>query len=158
MPPELHELCLPIEGLLGTWRGRGRGAYPTIDDFEYEEESRFFHVGKPFVAYTQRTWDPADDKPLHSEMGYWRPQVGGGIEVVLSHPFGYAEVTSGTVEPGRISLESTSLVPMTGAKAIEAVNRTITFDQDLLTYKISMAAVGKPMQFHLEATLARVSP
>ncbi len=59
--------------LLGTWRGQGKGEYPTVESFLYEEEVRFWDIGKPFLAYTQRTWDPANGTPRHGEMGYWRP-------------------------------------------------------------------------------------
>nr|NLD41377.1 FABP family protein [Actinomycetales bacterium] len=45
-----------IVGLIGTWKGRGRGIYPTIRDFDYVDEWEFRDIGKPFLLFTERTW------------------------------------------------------------------------------------------------------
>jgi hypothetical protein len=154
--PSLHPNCEHIAFLLGTWRGEGKGFYPTITDFVYEEESRFWHVGKPFLAYSQRTWDPLSGAPLHSETGYWRCTDGGDIEVVLAHPFGYAEIGMGRADGSHIEVNSAALVPTPSAKDIETVTRSISVDGNTLTYEIGMAAQGQTLQGHLEATLLRV--
>jgi hypothetical protein len=69
MGVELHADALTIAFLSGTWRGEGKGEYPTIQPFAYGEEVRLWHVGKPFLAFTQRTWSLDDERPLHAEMG-----------------------------------------------------------------------------------------
>ena len=53
-------------GLLGTWKGRGRGQYPTLDaDFTYGQEVTFSHDGRPFLHYEARAWLlDAEDAPL----------------------------------------------------------------------------------------------
>jgi hypothetical protein len=53
--PAAHPNVAPVAALLGTWQGKGRGVFPTIQPFEYEEEIVFSSERKPFVAYTQRT-------------------------------------------------------------------------------------------------------
>lgn len=44
MGPKLHGDLQPLAFLLGTWRGEGKGEYPTIVPFAYGEEVRFWHV------------------------------------------------------------------------------------------------------------------
>lgn len=70
--PPLHDAITPLAGLIGTWSGTGRGRYPTIEPFEYLETLTIGHVGKPFLAYTQRTQHPTTGVPMHAETGYFR--------------------------------------------------------------------------------------
>jgi hypothetical protein len=154
--PDLEHLGI----LVGTWTGEGTGRYPTIDDFAYGETVTFGHVGKPFLAYQQRTWRPADRFPLHAEVGYWRPVGPSGLEVVLAHPTGVTEGYEGTVVvagAGRLEVELvTTVVTCTPtAKRVDALRRRIVVDGDRLEYELHMAAVGVPMTHHLSAVLHR---
>lgn len=153
--PPLHEMLKPFEPLLGTWRGTGAGRYPGIDDFEYGEEVRLWHYGRPVVAYTQRTWSPRNGAPMHSEMGYWRPAGEGRVELVLAHAFGIAEVQEGTIEGGRIELRSRSLTSTSTANEVRAVARTFVVSGDTLSYELHMAFGDQDLRPHLEATLHR---
>src|ERR1700753_4411490 len=96
MPPDLHPDLEELAPLLGTWAGRGAGEYPTIQPFEYLEEVVFAHVGKPFLAYAQKTRAVADGRPLHAETGYLRVPQPGHVELVLAHPNGITEIEVGT--------------------------------------------------------------
>ncbi len=155
-PPPLHPELAPLAGLLGTWRGEGAGQYPTISPFRYGEEVRFWHVGKPFLAYAQRTWSLDDGRPLHAETGYWRAKPGGTVELVLAHPTGIVEVQEGHQDGGRIDLHSTTMARTATAKQVTALQRTFDLDGDRLSYTLAMAAVGQPLQHHLAAELHRV--
>ena len=153
--PPLHPELQPLAGLLGTWRGEGAGRYPTISSFRYGEEVRFWHVGKPFLAYAQRTWSLEDGRPLHAESGYWRAKPGGTVEVVLAHPTGIVEVQEGRLDGGRIELHSTTMATTATAKQVTAVARRFDLAGDRLGYTLAMAAVGLPLQHHLAAELQR---
>ncbi len=153
--PPLHEALRPLAFLLGTWRGKGAGKYPGIDAFEYGEESRFWHYGRPVLAYSQRTWSPSSGAPMHSETGFWRP-AGGAIEVVLAHAFGITEILRGAVDGQKIALQSESLTSTPTAKRVEAVARTLEVAGDALTYVVEMAFGEHGLQPHLRATLERV--
>src|SRR5688500_4488513 len=136
---EMHEALEPVAWLLGTWRGSGKGIYPTIADFTYEEELRFWHSGKPVMAYSSRTWSPDDGRALHSEMGYWRPQPDGTLEVVIAHSFGLTEIMNGTYDGQTVSLVSVSFESTPTAKMVDEEQREIALHEDELRYEMGMS-------------------
>ena len=152
----VHEAVQPLAFLLGTWAGEGAGEYPTIASFGYREELTFSTVGKPFLAYTQRTWALDDGRPLKVEAGYWRPGGSPGtVEVVITHPTGIVEIQQGTVSQQSVRLRSTTLAMTSTAKHVDALERDVDVDGDELRYAMRMAAVGVPLTHHLAATLHR---
>jgi hypothetical protein len=154
----VHPDVSVLEPLLGTWEGSGRGEYPTISTFDYDETVTFGHVGKPFLAYAQRTTADDDGRPLHAETGYLR-LAGGRLELVLAHPFGITEVEEGslTVVGGSLVLDlvATVIGRTTTAKEVTEIERSFHLEGDELTYEVRMAAVGQPLQHHLGAVLHR---
>jgi hypothetical protein len=156
-PIAVHPDAKALEFLLGTWVGEGQGHYPTISSFGYGEEVRFWHVGKPFVAYSQRTWALDDGRPLHSEAGYWRPKPDGVVELVIAIPTGHVEVEEGTLDGTRLLLSSRLVGATSTAKAVTAITRQVVVDDDVLRYVLSMAAVGEALQEHLTGELHRVA-
>ena len=172
---EPHPAVDHLAPLLGTWRGGGRGDYPTIEAFDYTEEVTICHVGKPFLAYSQRTRG-ADGAPLHAETGYLRPAGERGLELLVVHPSGIAEVLVGEVTVTHYGLllvlhagadgeagagPENRVGPAGGvflaptAKQVDATERRISVDGDTMHYEVHMAAVGEPLTPHLEATLHR---
>jgi hypothetical protein len=159
VPADLHPDLGPLAPLLGTWAGRGAGKYPTIEPFEYLEEVVFSHVGKPFLAYSQKTRAVSDGKPLHAETGFLRVPQPGRIELVLAHPSGITEIEVGTysVTGDVIELEAgTTAIGLTPtAKEVTALGRSFRVAGDELSYSVRMGAVGQPLQDHLSAVLHR---
>jgi purine nucleoside permease len=66
------------------------------------------------------------------------------------------EVEEGTVDGQRIELLTTTIGLASTAKEITALGRRIEVDGHVLTYTVNMAAVGQPLQHHLQARLERV--
>lgn len=155
--PTLHENIASLSFLLGTWAGEGRGEYPTLEEpFDYGEEIRLSHVGKPFLTYTQRTWSLRDGAPLHSESGYLRAVGDSGVELVVAHPTGIVEVYDGRLVGGTaLRLATIGVLTTPSAKQVDAVERDFDVVDDELFYAVRMAAVGEPLTHHLSATLRR---
>lgn len=160
MPP-LHPDLAPLAGLLGTWSGHGEGHYPTIESFGYAETITFGHVGKPFLAYGQRTRSTGDNPlPLHAETGYWRVPSPGRVELILAHPTGVTEIEEGTIAAATdgtlvVELATTSVGLSGSAKSVTALTRRFEVRDDTMSYDLAMAAVGEPLTHHLRATLLR---
>lgn len=159
MPAELHPDLEALAPLLGSWTGRGSGKFPTIEPFDYLEEVVFTHVGKPFLAYGQKTKAATDGKPLHAETGYLRVPQPGHVELVLAHPSGITEIEVGTYDASdgviEIDLTASTIGLTPTAKEVTALGRRFRIDGDELSYSVQMGAVGQPLQNHLAAVLHR---
>lgn len=155
---ELHPHTEALGGLIGTWRGRGHGSYPTIDDFDYADEWVFSHSGKPFVGFVQRT--RMNDEPRHTESGYLRSPGPGLLEIVAALPTGQAESGTGSFrveDDGTLVLSTDATVTNTpSAKTVARIVRSFRLRGDRLDVETFMDAVGQGLTRHLVAALERV--
>ena len=152
-----HPDLARLNFLFGTWKGQGSGRYPTINPFEYLEEASF-NPGpdKPFVTYRQRTRRVGNGEPLHSETGYIRTTDPDRIELVIAQPIGIVEIHTGEIDGSRIRFRSESVGLSPTAIEVSRVERRIEVTGDTMRYQLGMAAVGQPLQTHLEAELIRL--
>jgi len=158
--PAPHPAIGPLAFLLGRWAGAGVVGYPTIESARFGQEITFGHNGKPFLAYSSRTWLLAEDgtagRPLAMETGFWRPQPDGQLEVLLSHPTGISEIYLGMVTGTRIEMATDAVLRTATAKEVTAGKRLYGLVGPDLAYAYDMAAVGQPLQPHVSAQLKRV--
>lgn len=159
IPENLHPQCGPVVWLLGTWQGNGRGAYPTIDDYEYGQELVFQQDGRPFFHYFSRTWilDEEGNKVREAaqETGFLRCLPEGKLELVLSHNTGLTEIWYGVAEAGKMELHTAGVGYTETAKEVTAGHRLYGNVEGDLLYAYDMEAMGQPLQPHLWARLQR---
>ena len=165
IPADLHPDVAPLAWLLGTWHGDGRGDYPTIEAFGFEQEVAFAHDTRPFLHYFSRTWVLDDEGarvgPGALETGFLRPAgnapegKGIAVELVLAHPTGYAEIWYGTAVGPRITLTTDVVARTVTAAEYTAGQRMYGLVEGSLMYAIDQAAEGQPMQSHTWGKLNR---
>ncbi len=158
---DLHPDLEPLAWLVGRWEGVGALVYPTIEDRPYVQEVEFASDGRPFLAYSSRSWllkpDGTKGRPAARETGWWRRGAGPhDVEVLIAQPTGIVEVLVGEVAFRKVELGS-DLVARTGtAKEVTATTRLYGAVEGDLAYVVEMAAVGQRLQPHLSARLQRL--
>ncbi len=163
--PDLNEALLPLLPLVGVWRGEGEVVYPTIDGpFHFGQQITVAHDGRPFLSWEARAWlldGPGGEvvRPSAREVGWWRPQPDGTIELLLAHQTGIVEIFYGT---GRTQtsweLQTDAVVRTASAKDVTAATRLYGIvDGGDLAYVEERAMMGHEMQPHTSARLARVA-
>lgn len=159
----LHPSLAPIAWLVGTWEGAGLYGYPTTPGARFGQELRISHDGREFLEHRSRTWvlDEAGQAVEASapELGYWRVQPDGEIELLLVHPVGILELFVGTRDADRpyLQLHTDAVVRSPDVKEYNAASRLYGYVESDLLWTLDMAAVGQPMTNHVSARLKRVS-
>ena len=150
--------------LVGRWRGRGIGQFPTIDGFAYFEELVFHANGhEALLHYEQKTWRAEGDargEPLHWESGFVIPQEDGTIEISNAQNGGRVEVLAGPLNPrtNGFMLDLESVVLNHDAR-LRSSQRVLWLDGVQLSYEVAMETTRvSPVHHHLSASLTRVRP
>lgn len=163
--PDLHPALRGLLPYVGLWRGRGRGGYPTIEDFDYAQEIRISHDGRPFLHYESRSWlldeQSKPIRPSAREIGWWRPVMrderpSDEIEALMISPTGIMELYLGRVDGVRVEMATDAVVRTATAKEVTAGKRLFGIVEGALLYAHEMAAVGQGLNPHLSARLVRV--
>ena len=162
--PDLHPDCLGLLPLVGVWRGAGEVVYPTIDGpFPFGQQLVFAHDGRPFLSYEARAWLLGPDgevlRPAARETGFWRPQPGGELEVLITHATGITEIFYGRARTlTSWELETDAVVRTASAKDVVSSHRLYGLvDGGDLAYVDERAMMGQPQQPHLSAQLRRIA-
>ena len=159
IPDDLHPDLAPLAWMVGRWEGTGRGTYPETQDFEFGQQVDFAHNGSNFLHYLSQTFELDAEgravRPITMETGFWRPQGGGGLEVVMCHPDGYAEVWYGQITGAKIELATDAVARTATASDYSAGSRLYGYVEGDLLWTFDKAAAGHPLQSHLWARLRR---
>lgn len=147
--------------LEGRWCGTGRGAFPTIRAFEFEEATTYVFASEyPLLRYEQRTVLLPDRKASHWELGFIRPADDGVVEVSNAQDSGRVEVLRGRLsmdESGRVRLALRSKTIGNDPRVLQT-ERIITLHGDSLhcaKYMVTTTTVQPVREKHLEARLRR---
>ncbi|WBB78998.1 FABP family protein [Micromonospora sp. WMMD882] len=165
--PKLHPTLDALLPYVGVWRGRGRGGFPTVEDFDYAQEIRISHDGRPFLHYESRAWLLDDEsrpiRPAGREIGWWRPVLDSAgratdeLEALMSVPTGVMELHIGKRAGTQLEFVTDAVVRTATAKEVTAGHRLFGIVEGALLYAQDMAAVGHPLTPHLSARLIRVA-
>jgi len=163
--PDLHPALLALLPYIGEWRGRGKGGFPTIEDFDYAQEIRISHDGRPFLHYESRAWILDEQsqpvRPAMREVGWLRPVMQDGhatdeVEALLTNPTGIMELYLGRVNGTQLEMATDAVLRTSTAKEVTAGHRLYGIVEGALLYAQDMAAVGHGLSPHLSARLIRV--
>lgn len=161
--PELNDALLSLLPLVGVWRGTGEIVYPTIDGpFHFGQQITVAHDGRPFLSWEARSWLVGPDgevvRPAAREVGWWRPQPDGTVELLLAHNSGIIELYYGSTRTQTSwELQTDALARTSSAKEVNGATRLYGIvDGGDLAYVEERAMVGQPLQPHSSARLQRV--
>jgi hypothetical protein len=165
--PDLHHSLLGLLPFVGSWRGRGQGGYPGVEDFEFAQEIVISHDGRPFLKYESRAWIlDAESKPLRPggrELGWWRPvtdESGNAVdemEATMISPTGIMELYLGKLSRNgtQLEMDADAIVRSPTAKEVTGGHRLFGIVEGALLYAQEMAAEGHGLEPHLSARLLR---
>ncbi|CAH2062333.1 unnamed protein product, partial [Iphiclides podalirius] len=98
---DVHEALKPISWLSGHWvTEHGRGVFPNLKEFEYQENLEFICVGQPIFNFLSMSHHPEKGTPMHQERGFLRINPGTNeLAFIVSHNFGLSSVEEGHFDP-----------------------------------------------------------
>ena len=146
--------------LEGTWRGEGRGSYPTIKSFDYRETLIFTYYDEKTLAYelhTQKRYDGETEwLKSHWQYGFIRILENNELDL-MNVQVGRTEVMIGSVSSlgNKIRIHFVSKA-ITGDPRMVSSARRFELDGNTLRYEMEMqtTAVEQSTQ-HLKAELRR---
>lgn len=156
---DVHPDLEPLAWLVGRWEGVGALVWPGQPDQNVVAEVELASDGRPFLAYTSRTWlldaDGKRGEPGPSESGFWRkgPEK-FDLEVVLSDADGAVAVLVGRVAFKKVELVS-DLVARTpsATTAATALSRLYGGVEGDLAFVLEQATPEVALQPYLSARL-----
>ena len=164
--PDLHPALLGLLPFVGLWRGRGQGGFPAEKDYDFAQEVRISHDGRPFLRFEARSWLLDDDsKPAGewiAESGFWRPVLADGratdeMEATMITPDGTAELYVGkTIGTTRLEMEADAIAYTPSGLHLTGGHRLFGIVDGALLYAHGMAVDGSELRDHMSARLLRI--
>ena len=162
--PPLHSACTALLPLVGVWRGTGLfGNDPGAKDPQFGQQITISHDGRPFLRYESVCWllgpDGSVTGPGPRELGFWRPQPDGSIELLVAHSEGRIELFYGrsrSVASWALSTDAVVRTPM--APPVVGATRLYGITPDgRLAYVDERAHSDIELAPHASAALERIA-
>ncbi len=164
--PDLHPALLGLLPFVGLWRGRGQGGFPAEQDYDFAQEVRISHDGRPFLKFESRSWLLDDESNAigewETELGFWRPVLVAGrpgdeMEATMITPDGVAEIYVGkTIGPTRLELEADAIAYTPSGRHVTAGQRLFGIVDGALLYAHELAIDDSGPRPHMSARLLRI--
>ncbi|MBS1513632.1 MAG: FABP family protein [Bacteroidetes bacterium] len=139
--------------LLGSWKGEGHAAYPTIESADYLEELTIEPLDSTTITFLQKTWRKKDNSVLHWESSFILGKEPDTFTFINSQNNGRTEVMKGTLEsPEKFICDS---VYFSNDERPVRTRREYFLEDDALQYKLYLQTQNQPFQLHLEAKLKK---
>lgn len=170
--PALHPDCRVLLPLVGVWQGTGEWSYPSLPGpRQYGQQITISHDGRPFLRHEAIAWliDPDGDEadgatpagsaqPAAREVGWWRPQPDGTIELLIAHAEGVVELFYGQARTVTSwSFGTDAVVRTASAAAITGATRLYGIVDGKLAYVEERATADHELQPHTSALLERMA-
>ena len=148
--------------LEGTWKGEGRGGYPTVTSFDYRETLVFTRRDEKTLAYEQRAQKRYDGGTeyleSHSENGFISILENDDLQLVNIQIGGRSEILDGTIESldaiFRVHFVSKTLSNdprmVSSARTFELEGDTLRYEMEMQTTKVNQSTP------HLKIALQRI--
>ncbi|HEY0000474.1 MAG TPA: FABP family protein [Actinoplanes sp.] len=164
--PDLHPALLGLLPFVGLWRGRGQGGFPAEEDYNFGQEVRISHDGRPFLRYEARSWLLDDDSKAlgewEAESGFWRPVLADGratdeMEATMISPEGVAEIYLGkTIGTTRLEIEADAVAHTPSGRPVTGGHRLFGIVDGALLYAYEIAMADSGLHPHMSARLLRI--
>lgn len=157
----LHPDLAHLDWLVGHWEGVGALVDPDGPEQTYVSEVVVSHDGRPFLAYSARSWrleaDGSRGEPGPSESGFWRRGAAErDVELVLAQPTGVVTVLLGEVVFRKVELVSDLVARTTTGRQVTGATRLYGAVEGGLAYVVEEAVDGRPLAPVRSARLSRV--
>ena len=160
--PALADVNLAVLPLVGVWRGAGQLHTPgTTEERPFGQQLTISHDGRGFLRHESVSWllnDGGEPTPFEREIGWWRPQQDGTIELIVADANGVMEVFYGVAPTlSSWSLGTDAVIRTTSAPPVTGATRLYGIVDGKLAYVTERATTEYPLQPHVSALLERVA-
>jgi hypothetical protein len=164
--PDLHPALLGLLPFVGLWRGRGQGGFPAAEDYDFGQEIRISHDGRPFLRFEARSWLLDSESNAigiwEAESGFWRPVLNDGratdeMEAVMITPSGVAELYLGKViGTTRLEIAADAIAHTPSGLPVTAGHRLFGIVDGALLYAYEQGIDDSGLLPHMSARLLRI--